>query len=1042
MNVLFRWIAPLLAGCVCAALPLVHADAPGGTGVLEGSVYDASSGHYLAHASVAVQGTANVTLSDEIGHYALSHVPAGPVTVVVTYTGIAPVPTVITVAPGQVTRHDFTVAANDQTVQLDAFVIQASRTMDNNALAINEQRVSPALKTVVAADAFGDVTEGNVGEFLKYLPGVAVEYTAADARQIILRGVNPIYTAVTVDGSRMASAASSNADRYFELEQASINNVSRVEVVFARTPDLPADALGGSVNMISKNAFDYSHFVFNYRAYLTMNSDAQTLRPTSGPFEENSHKTLPGFDFSLIAPVSPRFGLVLSYLSSNIYYPQNRTQDFWAPVTSSGAGSTAANPFLHTYQLMVGPKDTGRRSFSAAVDGKLSDEDTVALNFQWNFYDGTFGNRILQWNIQGTSNTAPVSFDSDGAQGAKNAGNTAMSTSFRHKFGATYHLAPTFTHAGPDWSYDAGLAFSHATNHYSDVANGAPDNFALSQNNLTVGFAGLNAKGQAEPSTITTTNSSGAAVDTFNNLGSYTINSMVSDPANSEDVFKTAKANVSRKWDLRWPTTIKSGALVQAETRDIRKVSDTFDFVGPDGTKNTADDLVSNYLPNYNLVDGYSGTRSPWGLPSVTWASPYGAWDLYKAHPEWYALQSNATTIKNSQYFQERISSAYVMGDTRSPNGKLQLVYGIRFERTDDTGEGYLFNPNAIYQHAANGSLVLGSNGKPVPLTATTGLPLNATSGGNTSVLDATAVQASNLEYTDRGSHVKDHYGDGFPSLDLIYHFTPNFLGRLEYTRAIGRPDLTNIIPGVTLPDPSSATPYAITVNNTALKPEMADNYDAQLEYYFGNVGVISAGVFRKDFTNFYGSVTELATADELNALGIPNADYYLQNAATITSKFNIGEARVTGFQAAYNQQLTWLPIRGFSVFANAFMIHLQGAPYADFSNFLPKSINWGVGYDTRKFSAKLNWNYRGQEREGTLSGDVGAYNYFAARLQMDCAIEYRLFPHVGLFATGRNLTNVYQDYLGYGQTLPAYAHLQRRDEFGAQYTFGLKGQF
>jgi len=59
--------------------------------------------------------------------------------------------------------------------------VSASRETDGDAIAINEQRYAPNLKNVVAADSLGDVMDGNVGEFLKFLPGVVPEYATRTA---------------------------------------------------------------------------------------------------------------------------------------------------------------------------------------------------------------------------------------------------------------------------------------------------------------------------------------------------------------------------------------------------------------------------------------------------------------------------------------------------------------------------------------------------------------------------------------------------------------------------------------------------------------------------------------------------------------------------------------------------------------------------------------------------------------------------------------------------------------------------------------------
>ena len=61
-------------------------------------------------------------------------------------------------------------------VKLDAFTVASARETDGEAIAINEQRFAPNIKNVVAADSLGDVMDGNIGEFMKFLPGVIPEY--------------------------------------------------------------------------------------------------------------------------------------------------------------------------------------------------------------------------------------------------------------------------------------------------------------------------------------------------------------------------------------------------------------------------------------------------------------------------------------------------------------------------------------------------------------------------------------------------------------------------------------------------------------------------------------------------------------------------------------------------------------------------------------------------------------------------------------------------------------------------------------------------
>lgn len=56
------------------------------------------------------------------------------------------------------------------------------------------------VKNVMSADNFGDMSEGNVGEFLKYLPGIAIDYVETDTRAARMGGMDAKYGYVTLDG--------------------------------------------------------------------------------------------------------------------------------------------------------------------------------------------------------------------------------------------------------------------------------------------------------------------------------------------------------------------------------------------------------------------------------------------------------------------------------------------------------------------------------------------------------------------------------------------------------------------------------------------------------------------------------------------------------------------------------------------------------------------------------------------------------------------------------------------------------------------------
>ncbi|MEY4005490.1 MAG: hypothetical protein RLZZ221_1586, partial [Verrucomicrobiota bacterium] len=236
-----------------------------------------------------------------------------------TFSGFPAASATVEVAAGKAVQRDFQLSpsgavAEGATVRLDEFVVATSREMSGAALAINEQRYAPNMRNVVATDEFGDIAEGNVAEFLKFMPGVNIDYAGGNARDISLNGVPSTYVPVTLDGFGLASAVGGGAGgtaRSVGLDQVSINNLSRIEVSFSPTPDSQGNALAGSVNLVPRSSFERVRPAGNFSTYLMLRDDIKKLGKTPAP-RHPTRKIHPGVDFSYVAPVSRDFGFTLS----------------------------------------------------------------------------------------------------------------------------------------------------------------------------------------------------------------------------------------------------------------------------------------------------------------------------------------------------------------------------------------------------------------------------------------------------------------------------------------------------------------------------------------------------------------------------------------------------------------------------------------------------------------------------------------------------------------------------------------------------------
>src|SRR5687767_7376597 len=164
-------LAALAAVLLSITLPFAFGQAGGGaTGSISGRVQSEATAQYLNNARVTVRGTNLETFTDETGTFRLSGVPAGSATIEAFYSGLDPLRVEVNVTPGTNTERDINLTNKalygdkGGIVKLDPFVASMSKLTEGESLATNEQRFAANIKNVVATDAFGDVTEGNVAE--------------------------------------------------------------------------------------------------------------------------------------------------------------------------------------------------------------------------------------------------------------------------------------------------------------------------------------------------------------------------------------------------------------------------------------------------------------------------------------------------------------------------------------------------------------------------------------------------------------------------------------------------------------------------------------------------------------------------------------------------------------------------------------------------------------------------------------------------------------------------------------------------------------
>jgi iron complex outermembrane recepter protein len=1012
-------------------------------GSISGRVQNVATGKYLINARVSVKGTALVAQTDATGTYQLVDVRSGPVVLAVFYTDMDVTTLTVTVPAGGRVEQDVDLTskarygATPDIVKLDPYVVPSDRETDSQSLAINEQRFAPNIKNVLATDALGNVMGSDVGEFLKFIPGLTTETDNDQVFAILVRGIPGDKTGFTTDGSPTANAGTdTDPRRTFNMSGLSLSTMSRIEVTKVPTPSTPADSLGGSINMISKSAFERRDAELRYSLNLVGNSENLTLRKTPNSIgDHKTRKILPGYDLTSTLPIGKNFGVVLTASENNKFNEQHiGTSNYNS--NAAGTGASLSRPYLQQYTLQDGPLHQTRTATSFKADWRVIPHAVLSLSAQHNRVTTFSGN--LNWNFLVGTNATPtvaggqvLNFGDDFVAGATGRGSVTQQVNDQSKRIDTDGLKLDYRFDNGRWKIDAGVSASVSSRSLPDTVGFGNVQTALIP---TVRVSLLDITPEA-PGDVRVFDNANLPINIYD-IANYRVTGATVTNYGIRTTTKSANLSLRRRLNVfPFPTSLQLGGYRGIVAVDSRRGNLAYTSNGTDGNPATNDPAAAYQMQVYANQDSH------FGFKKVPWASADRAWNAWKATPSLFSqttaqvVAAEVARITGSEYIQETVSALYVQGEARFFSNRLNLLTGVRFEKTEDEGEGAFFDPTAVFMRNANGSFARNAAGARIRR------PEAGTAG---------SIEELRLTRRERGFEASRAYDGYYPSLHLTYPIQENFLARAAYARTYGRPNYNDILPNAIfnendLNESDFNNPAivrgTITVRNPSLRPWSANNYDLSLEYYTAQGGVVSAGVFLKKITDFFGNEVRIATLTDLEELGL-DPQYVNWNLST---KFNSGDAQVSGAEINFRQSLRQLGRWGgyLTVFANATKLQLAGSREADLVGFIEESGNWGVTFSRKQLGLTVRYNYRGRERRGArpaLGADVVAF--FKARSRIDLEASYQWSKRLSLAGSVSNLANTPQTLLAYGAQTPGYARVNRFAEYGVGLALGLRGTF
>lgn len=215
-------------------------------GTIRGRIIDASK-QTLPGASIYIENLRTGVTSDVNGYYTFSNLNPGTYTIKISYVGYSPVEMKITIPARKTLEKDVVL---NEGLELQEVVVGGA--FQGQRRAINSQKNSLGITNVVSADQVGKFPDSNIGDALKRISGINVQYDQGEARFGQVRGTSADLSSVTINGNRIPSAEGDT--RNVQLDLIPADMIQTIEVNKVVTPDMDGDAIGGSINLVTKNS--------------------------------------------------------------------------------------------------------------------------------------------------------------------------------------------------------------------------------------------------------------------------------------------------------------------------------------------------------------------------------------------------------------------------------------------------------------------------------------------------------------------------------------------------------------------------------------------------------------------------------------------------------------------------------------------------------------------------------------------------------------------------------------------------------------------
>ncbi|MCM1141949.1 MAG: TonB-dependent receptor [Muribaculum sp.] len=312
----------------------------------------------LPGAVIKIDGNRYSAITDLNGNYTFDEMTIGNHNLSVSYIGFSPVSLAFVVEENDDVIKDITMSESATNLQ----EVTVNGVFSGQAKAINTQKGNLNVTNVVSADQIGKFPDSNIGDALKRISGINVQYDQGEARFGQVRGTPAEFSSVTINGSRIPSAEGDI--RNVQLDLIPSDMIQMIEVNKTLMPDQDGDAIGGSINLVTKNS--PNRFSFKATAGSGYNWISRKAQMNLGFTVGNRF-------------FNDRLGVILSASYQNSPSGSYNTEFLWEK-------DATGKIYINDYQIRQYFVTRERQSYSLALDYKFNSHNKIWLR-------GIFNNR-------------------------------------------------------------------------------------------------------------------------------------------------------------------------------------------------------------------------------------------------------------------------------------------------------------------------------------------------------------------------------------------------------------------------------------------------------------------------------------------------------------------------------------------------------------------------------------------------------------------------------------------------------------------------